>query len=162
MKFARYDLPYDSYSRWKDTCPEGTWRTITPSALEGLFPEDLLSKTNSLLVMASGSLQASVFVANLNRVDIPDSAIDQQPYIVAFSHSSSTASGGFVHHGDWVGRTDRPGRGFFDAISASGIQAYYPLQEMPNAASGYLADLRVDSQKEAFWKALSLLEESSS
>jgi hypothetical protein len=110
--------------------------------------------------MASGSPQASVFVTNLNRVDIPDSAVDQQPYIITFSHNDSTASGGFVHHGDWAGRTDKPGRSFFDAISASGIQAYYPLKEMPITASGCLADLEVDSQKEAFWKALSLLEES--
>lgn len=107
--------------------------------------------------MASGSLPASVFVANLNRVDKPASAIYQEPYILAFDHSASAANGGFVHHGDWQGRTTHPDEGFFAAIAASGIQAHYPLQEMPTAGSGYIDDVAVDSQKAAFWTALSAL-----
>ena len=158
MKFTRYDLPYDSYNKWKETCPEGSYRTVAPDLLENLLPHDLLSKTNSVVVMASGSPHASAFVANLNRVDVPDHAVDQQPYIVTYSHDDSSASGGFIHHGNWPGRTERPGKQFFDGISASGIQAFYPLSQMPISASGNLADLEVDSQKEAFWNSLSLLD----
>jgi hypothetical protein len=157
MKFSRYDRPYDEYAKWQRICSEGTWATTEPSAFSGLIPDSLLSKTNSVFVMASGSPLASVFVANLNRVDKPPSAIDQEPYILAFDHSASAASGGFVHHGNWQSRTTFPGKGFFDAIAASGIRAHYPLQEMPTTASGYINDLAVDSQKAAFWTALSAL-----
>jgi hypothetical protein len=90
-------------------------------------------------------------------VDIPASAVDQEPYILAFDHSASSASGGFVHHGNWTGRTTLPGEEFFNAIAASGIQAHYPLQAMPTAGSGQIDDLTVDSQKQAFWIALSAL-----
>jgi hypothetical protein len=86
--------------------------------------------------MASASANVSVFVANINRVDKPASALDQEPFIAVFDHSAYAASGGFVHHGDWPRRTTLPGKQFFDGISASGIQAYYPLAEMPTASSG--------------------------
>ncbi len=45
-------------------------------------------------------------------------------------------------------------------LSASGIQVYYPIAEMPTAGSGYLNELKVDSQNAAFWAALSALQES--
>jgi hypothetical protein len=151
MKFNRCDRPYEEYATWSGICPEGSYKTVSPDRFEGLLPEELLSKTHSVLVIASGSPQASVFVANLNRVDSAASAVDQEPYIVAFNHAASAASGGFVHHGNWSGRTTLPGETFFAAITASGIQAYYPLQEMPIAGSGSIDDLDIDSQKEAFW-----------
>jgi hypothetical protein len=110
--------------------------------------------------MSSGNPSVSVFVANINRVDMPASAVDQQPYIIAFDHVASAASGGFLHHGNWLNRTDYPGRGFFDLISASGITTYYPLSEMPTAASGLLDDLKTDSQRAAFWNTFSALQES--
>ena len=127
---------------------------------EEILPEGLLSKTNSVFAMASGSPSATVFMANLNRVDTSASAIDQEPYIVVFDHDDSAASGGFVHHGPWEGRTTSPDEGFFAAITASGIQAHYPLQEMPTASSGNIDDLCVDSQGAAWWTALSSLQRS--
>ena len=159
IKFSRYDPPYDSYARWNGVCLEGVWKKVKPSLLNSLIPSGLLNKTNSVFVMASASSQVSAFVANLNRVDMPANAVDQEPYIAVFDHSASTASGGFVHHGNWRGRTSKPDEGFFKAIAASGIQAYYPLEEMPAAASGYIEDLKVDSQNQAFWNAFSLLKE---
>ncbi len=158
MKFTRYDPSYDSYPRWQALSTEGSFHVVAPSAVAGLLPNGLIAKSNSILVMASGSANVSVFVANINRVDMPASAIDQQPYIVAFDHSASAASGGFIDHGDWANRTDRPGSDFFKLISASGIAAYYPLATMPSAASGPLDELHIDSQKSAFWKTLSALQ----
>lgn len=157
MKFRRYDPSYESYDTWKSICSEGAWKKIEPNVLSGLIPSGLLNKTNGVLVMASGSPQASAFVANLNRVDMSASAIDQEPYIAVFDHSASTASGGFVHHGNWRGRTTKPNKDFFDAIAASGIQAYYPIDEMPTGGSGLIEDLKVDSQKQAFWNTFSQL-----
>jgi hypothetical protein len=74
--------------------------------------------------MCSGSPYTSTFIANLHRVDAPAKTIDQEPYIVAFDHAASTASAGFVHHGEWQRRTTLPDQAFFDAIAASGTQAY--------------------------------------
>jgi len=161
MKFSRQDPPYGTYLAWHSICREGTWIKVAPDRLAGILPASpLLQKANSVMVMASASGTVSVYVANINRVDMPASAVDQEPYIVAFDHSASAASGGFVHHGNWPGRTTLPGSTFFQALSASGIQAYYPLAEIPTAASGNLVELRVDSQKAAFWASLSALEES--
>jgi len=161
MEFSRHDPTYGAYDSWRNLCQEGIWKTVAPSTLNGLIPDSLLSKANSVLVMASGSLLVSVFVTNINRLDAPASAIDQEPYIAAFDHSASAASGGFVHHGQWLNRTTRPDKSFFDAIAASGIQAYYPLAEMPTVASGHLGDLKIDSQNAAFWAAFSSLRGSS-
>ncbi len=161
MRFSEYHVSYDLYETWKEICPEGRWRTAEPALLDGLIPSDLLNKTNSVFVMGSASAHGSVFLANLNRVDMAGSAIDQQPFVVAFNHAGSTATGGFVHHGDWPGRTTKPGEDFFKATAASGIQAYYPLEEMPTAASGKLEDLKVASQNEAWWNTLSLLRDRS-
>lgn len=161
MKFSRHDPDYTAYTQWNGICPEGYWIKASPDAFSGLIPAALLNKANSVFVMASGSPPASVFVANINRVDFSSgSAIDQEPYIVAFNHSASAASGGFVHHGHWDNRTTYPDADFFAAISASGIQAHYPLSQMPTAGSGNLSELQVDSQNAAFWKSLEALRES--
>jgi hypothetical protein len=154
MKFSRYDRPYEEHDQWNALCRAGTWRVASPKELEGLLPQSLLNKANSILLLASASKDATAYVANINRVDFPASAIDQEPYILAFDHSASTANGGFIHHGDWTGRTHEPGKQFFDAVSASGIQAHYPLQEMPPSGSGQLDDLKVSSHKAAFWEGL--------
>ena len=155
MKFSRNDRPYDEYPEWSGICSEGIWKTTEPSVFSRLIPESLLSQKNSAFVMGSGTPHASVFIANLSRVDRPASEIDQEPCVVAFDHAASTASGGSVHHGNWQGRTTSPGQDFFDAMTASGIQAYYPLAEMPAATSGFIDNLAVNSQKATFWTARS-------
>lgn len=161
MKFSRHDPSYDAYGTWRDISPEGRWKKVSPSRLSGIVPASpLLNKANSVLVMASASANFSVFVANIIRVDMRASALDQEPYIAVFDHSASAASGGFVHHGNWSGRTTLPGKEFFDGLSASGIQAHFPLADMPPSSSGRLDELKVDSQKAAFWTSLSALQES--
>lgn len=156
MKFSRHDPPYDAYQQWSSICSEMTWKKVSPDVLSGVVPASpLLNKAHSVLVMASASGNYSVFVANINRVDTAASAVDQEPYIAVFDHSASSASGGFVHHGSWRGRTTLPGKAFFDGISASGIQTYFPLSENPIGASGHLNELTIDSQNTAFWAAFS-------
>src|SRR5512141_1532795 len=96
MKFSRDDPSYDTFSKWQSICPEMTWKSVSPETLQGIVPASpLLAKANSVLVMASASADFSVFVANFNRVDMPASAIDQEPYIAVFDHAASAASGGF-------------------------------------------------------------------
>jgi hypothetical protein len=157
MKLNRFDIPYSQYVTWSRVWSEGRFYTVSPDVFEGILPSRFLSKTNSALVMISGSPQATAFIANFNRVDMPNDEIDQHPYILVFDHAASAASGGFVDHGGWLNRTTMPDNSFFDAIAASGIQAYYPLQQMPTSPSGLLEDLDIDSQKEAFWASLRAL-----
>jgi hypothetical protein len=159
MTFRRYDLPYDSYESWRAICPEGTYNTVTPNVLPSGLPQELLDKFARVVVMASGSPDGSVFVANGLRVDEPASSLDQEPYIIGFDHSASATSGGFVHHGKWGARTTKSGSAFFNAISASGITAYYPLAEAPFPPSGRLSDLAVASHRDAFWTSIKLLNE---
>jgi hypothetical protein len=161
MRFKKYSPGYDSYNTFTRLCKEGTWQVLNqPNQLSGIIPEDLLKKAHSIVLMsAASSPQQSVFVANINRVDKPASAVDQEPFIAVFDHSSTTASGGFVHHGNWPGRTDKPGPAFLTAIAASGINTHFPLSEMPTSGSGLLNELKVDSQNQAFWTALSALKD---
>ena len=157
MKFDRFDPTYESYQRWSALCPESKYQTLKPDALSGLLPDDLLGKVHHAIIIASGTEQGTVYVANLRRVDKPDSALDQTPYIAAFDHQQLQASGGFVHHGSWSGRTERPGEGFFRIVEASGITAYFPLEADPTLASGSIDQLDSSSDKEAFWISLSAL-----
>ena|SRR4030067_1039446 len=152
--FSRHDpASYAEYKKWREICPEGKYRIVSPEKLRGLLPDALIEKMNSALVMASASASppATVFLANVNRVDRPASAVDQEPYISVFYHGASAASGGFLHHGGWRGRTTIMEKDFFDAINASGINIRFPLQEMPSSSAGSIEDLKVDSQYEAFW-----------
>jgi hypothetical protein len=157
MRFNRFDPPYDSYSQWKALCSDGYFRVADQSLLSGLLPNGLLAKTHNALLMSSASAGSAltVFVANLNRVDAPASAIDHHPYIMVFDHRTFAASGGFVEHGNWTGRSDLPGPDFFSAIAASGIGAHYPISRMPSASAGLLSELDVDSQNAAFWASFS-------
>ncbi len=159
MKVSRWDPPsYSAYEEWKTICPEMTYRRAEPDEFCGLLPSSLLEKASSVFAMGSASPRASVFLANLNRVDTAGSAIDQEPYLVVFDHRTCTASGLFVHHGDWAGRTTKPDRGFWEAVSASGILVHYPLVEMPVPESGSIRELRTDSShSQAFRVALGSL-----
>ena len=156
IRFSRMDPSFTSYADWNARCPEGIWRVVPPDEVRGLLPSGPpLEKCNRVFIMASGSPQVSAFMVNLHRVDFPDKAVDQEPFVVVFDHETCSASGGIVHHGNWKGRTEYPDEGFFAALAASGIQAYFPLKEVPTAGSGRIEDLPVDSsQLSAYWAGL--------
>lgn len=158
MKFCRYDPPYADYQKYKDICPEGTFNTLDTQAVSGIVPQDLLSKTNTVVALGTTGSGVSVFVLNLNRVDVRSSAIDQEPYIAIFDHSNLAASGGFLHHGDWEGRTTYPSAKFFELISASGMTLHYPYSTLPRSASGKIEELEGESShRQAFWASFSAL-----
>ena len=159
LEFNRYSpSSYTAYEMWSRLAPEGTYRNVPLSAMAGLLPQNLLAKANSILLQASASGIRSYFVANINRVDTPTSAVDQQPYIVEFDHDALSTYGGFLDHPDWLGRTSKQSQDFFNHIAASGTGACYPLSEMPTSDSGSLDDLRVSSQCAAFRNAFSALQ----
>ena len=156
-KFSRHDpASYGDLGKWSSICPEGEYRVVPPEKLSGLLPNAFLQKINSALVIASASASppATVFLANTNRIDRPSKSIDQEPYLAVFFHSASAASGGFVHHGGWSGRTTKMENDFIEAVHSSGIDVRYPLEEMPPFNSGPIDTLKVNSQHEAYWTAV--------
>jgi hypothetical protein len=89
-----------------------------------MFAEDLLAKTNAVLVLSPDAGGAVTYIADFLRVDPPASAIDQEPFALTFNHAASSASGYFVHHGSWPGRTVYAESAFFDAVAGSSIEHY--------------------------------------
>ena len=65
---------------------------------------------------------------------------------------------GFVHHGDWSGRTVYPGARFFQALTGSGIAQYYPIAGVPTKDFGSIVELTPDSHRDAFWNGLQMLQ----
>ena len=121
---------------------------------EGLLPPGLLEKTNTVFLLSSGTADATAYVAGIYRVDPPDDAIDLQPYVLTFDHQASQASGYFVEHGNWPGRSIRPGSSFFDAIETSGIQHHFPYETFPGGSSGVMSDVSAHPEAGAFWKMM--------
>ena len=160
MKFSTYAGTYADYQEWREICAEGHWKRLSPSALRGRLPDDLLDKTNAAFVLSSASPAVSAFVVNINRVEPSASAIDQEAYVITFDHSASAVEGYFVHHGLWPGRTIRPGSSFFEAVTASGIEHYYPYQHMPPGSSGVLSDLVAHPKAAGWWKSMKDLRQS--
>jgi len=158
LKFTPYPIDYNTYEQWSGLTPENSYTNVHPTKLAGLLPSGLLPKCQPGMIMASASGDSTIFVANLNRVDIRDSAIDQQPIIAIFNHTSALATGGFLEHGNWSGRTYHPGEGFFAHIRLSGTGARYPLSQIPFNESGSLEELAGSSNELAFRYSVSALQ----
>ena len=154
MKFSTYGGSYAEYEAWRAICPEGHWKRLSPSALRGRLPDNLLDKTNAVFLLSSASPDVSAFVVNINRVEPSASAIDQEVFVMTFDHSASAAEGYFVHHGQGQGRTVQPGSTFFAAVAASGVEHHYPYQHMPPGSSGVLSDLVADPNATNWWNSM--------
>lgn len=110
--------------------------------------------------MASGTALGNVYyMANGNRVDFPDNAIDQMPIGLAFVGDSPIVSGCIIQHGDWINRTIHPPDEFWQQVNASDISTFYPLSELPTESSGKITDLKIESQEYAFRNIVDALKE---
>jgi hypothetical protein len=160
MMFYKHNQKYGSFAKWQELCNNDCFHIAKPNDLSGLLPEKLLHKSNAVLIMERETSGSSVFVADLNRIDVNSSGsqIDQHPYIVAFDRNGSTSLGGFIDHGTWVNRTMT----YIDPklwliVSGSDILSYLPIAEMPSAESGKITELKIPSQNAAFATAFKLL-----
>jgi hypothetical protein len=150
----------ESRVKWEELCPVGEYRILPSNVLSGLLPEALINQFNSVFVMASGTMSGNVYyMANGNRVDFPDNAIDQMPFGLAFVGDSPIASGCVIQHGNWINRTIHPPNEFWQQVTASGISNFYPLSESPTEISGKITDLKIDSQQHAFRNIVDALKE---
>ncbi|MCK4977748.1 MAG: hypothetical protein KAS36_12515 [Anaerolineales bacterium] len=154
MNFNWFDTSKIDRDKWNETCQPGKFTVVEPSKLGELmptFPLVLLNKSDSVLILASGSPDGvAYYMANINRVDDKNLEIDQHPLGIAFIGDEPLPSGCFVQHGDWSGRSSSPPADFWNCIQASGLGSCSPVTEIPNTTSGSIDDLQIQSQNEAF------------
>lgn len=151
-KYDWFDISKQQREEWEALCPVNEFRVIKPLDLPSILPRALTDKFNSVLIMASGSIDNTVvyYMANGNRVDSSAGQIDQQPFGLAFVGPDPIPSGSLVQHGDWEDRSTTPPDEFWQYVSASGLGNIYPISELPPSDSGELSDLTVQSQQHAF------------
>jgi hypothetical protein len=153
MKYNWFNISKEDREKWEALCPPEEYRVMSANVLKGLLPDGLINQYNSVLIMASGTSNGNVYyMANGNRVDDPDRAIDQMPFGLAFIGNNPIPSGCLLQHGDWGNRTIYPPQDFWGHVTASGISSYYPHSEMPPNLAGKIPDLKIDSQNAAFEK----------
>ena len=118
------------------------WRIMpqeqTPKVFRGSFKE----KTDSVVaITAQTSTGGSYLVYSANRIDIKDKANDIEPFGLIVHSTGASTWGMFIHHGDWVGRTEKPPAGIWDEIERSGIGNYYLSNPSSSKKEGALDEL---------------------
>ena len=150
-RYDWFDISNQDKEDWEKICPVNEYRILKPADFPNILPNSLVDKYDSIFIMASGSNNGvAYYMANGNRVDFNDNAIDQQPFGLAFIGDETIPSGSLIQHGDWEDRTTEPPDEFWNHISCSGIGTCYPLSELPSTESGSIEDLNINSQKDAF------------
>jgi hypothetical protein len=76
-----------------------------------------------------------------NRVDQSASHIDIQPFGLIVHSSGPGASGVFLQHGNWDGRSASPPTGFWESVDASGIGDYFLANPPHGLRDGTLGQL---------------------
>lgn len=160
MKYNWFNTSNEDRGKWESLCPPGEYRIVPGTALTGVLPDALISQYTSVFIMASGTASGNIyFMANGNRVDFPDNAVDQMPFGLAFVGDEPVTSGCLIQHGDWDGRTTEPPQEFWDLVLVSGTNCNYPLSELPTDSAGKITDLKIDSQNVAFGKLVKRLKD---
>jgi len=150
-KYDWFDISNQDKKEWEKICPVNEYRILKPKDFPKVLPQSLTDKYDSIFIMASGSADGiAYYMANGNRVDFNDNAVDQQPFGLAFIGPDTIPSGSLIQHGDWEDRTTNPPDEFWEYITCSGIGNCYPLSELPTSESGSIEDLNISSQKDAF------------
>lgn len=159
MKFSPYPIVKEDYNKLHDFCSLNFFKRVNPSQIPISLPSELIDKSIGAVIVGSGDMKNAVYMINFSRADRSVYAVDQEPFLVAY-HSgdvSISLTAGFVHHGNWQGRTIYPGAGFFQTITRSGIMNYYPYLGMPEKEYGSITELTPDSQRLAFWNAVRMI-----
>lgn len=127
-------------------CPG--WRLLPGSELPSVFPDTFRKKIPSaLLIGQQTSTGGTYLVVSANRVDLPASAIDIEPFGLIVHSSGPSPSGVFVHHGTWEGRTQYPPAAFWGEVSTSGIGEYFKALPPENLSEGALDQLQKGHRK---------------
>jgi len=143
---------------YRELCPANEFRVIKPAQLPGPLPTDLTNKYDSVVLLASGLSTGGVcYMINGHRVDQPVNAIDQMPFGFIDISGQAPSSGCLIQHGDWPERTSDPPPEFWAHVNASGLGNCYPISQLPTQKSGTTAELKIESQYNAFNKLVGKL-----
>ena len=155
-----FNTKNEDRAKWESLCPPGEYRIYPGTVLSSLLPVALITQYNSVFIMASGTPSGIIYyMANGNRVDFRDNAIDQMPFGMAFVGDGPIPSGCLIQHGDWDNRTTNPPPEFWGLITISGTNSFYPLSEIPAENTGRITDLNINSQHMAFGKLVEVLKD---
>ncbi len=157
MKFVPYSINFEQYEKLSSVCPANNFYVAAPGEVPLTLPPTLMEKAVKCVILSSGGGLYIVTVVNILRADSKGGAVDQEPFIAV--SSSGILSSGFVHHGQWVGRSVYPGGQFFVAVRGSGIEQYYPYIGVPDKKSGSILEIKPDSHTAAFWAALQAIKQ---
>ena len=167
MKFDYFDISSEKSNIIKGICPQNEYRILTRAQFQrqtnNLLPVALTNKYDSVLIAGSAASNGTVYyMANGNRIDASgnDVAIDQMPFGLMLVGDTTVGSACLIQHGDWENRTTfPPSEEFWGYISASPIDRYFPLSELPTEPEGKISDLKIDSQNTAFRRLISKFRE---
>ena len=151
-KYSWFPAKDSDWGTWERLCPPNEYRIVSTQRLPDCIPDGLKSKADMALVFSKETAASTVYcVANILRIDEVDSAIDQEPFAVAFYGPQLTSypHGCLRHHGKWEGRTTRPPDDFWDCVHASNIHAHYPLDALPEKPEGSIDELKGSSHERA-------------
>jgi len=151
QKYNWFDVQSEQRAKWESLCPVGEYRILPSGVLSGVLPDELINQYANVFIMASGTSSGNIYyMANGNRMDQKDGAIDQMPFGLGFVGNNSIASGTLIQHGNWDGRTTYPPEEFWLQVESSEFSNYFPSSEMPSKTSGKITDLNIESQEHAF------------
>jgi len=107
QKYTFIEIPDHSFDEWRDICEPGHYRIVDPYDLPPAIPDTLKAKCSHAVLVASGEVGTSTVwcMANLNRLDKKDNAIDQMPFGFVIQNEKCFPSGCLIDHGDWDVRT---------------------------------------------------------
>lgn len=137
-----------SQEDWHSFIGEDEYRVISPQELPPWYPQDLASKLQCAIMYCSSSTATLYYGINGLRMD--KNEIDEDPYVWVCGKETGECHSGFIHHGDWPGRTTPIPNQMQQAITASGFDLDYRFTRLPTEPSGSIEDLEKQGLLEGF------------
>lgn len=127
---------------WQKYIEDMTYKVVKPIDLPGFFQKNpISSKFNSAIITCSGSSEATYYGIQGLRPDNKNTVIDEDLYAVIFDKKTGNSYAGFLHHGNYPGRTTPVPKDITDLLIASGSTTEISFERIPSASSGSLFDL---------------------
>lgn len=114
------------------------------------------SKIVDMLCLRSDTSSGFFFMANGRRLDYDRAkglwVLDQEPFLLAVlpDNNLSLASGMYVHHGNWTGRTRPLPTHVASAFLGTPVASLYPLPDAPPQVYGPITELAHSPWEDAF------------
>lgn len=133
------------------------WRILSKESLPTVFPLAFRRKLDSGVVIAGPTSSGGTYlVCNALRADARARAIDHEPFAVIVHSTGASTSAMFIHHGDWLQRTQPAPPGFWERVAESGVGNYF-LANPPGGSTGGALDQLPVEHRAAWDSAISHL-----